>query len=140
MERNSPGALRAPDAFGARGTMDHHVTLSSCSLYITRVCSLAAVLRPSRCCGRRLTTRPPAAPAPPAPPAPLPLFSACESVAILRQAMRVCSLAAVLRPLAAPPAPLSAAFGRTSVLPSPASLAGDDASAARYTPTDAGFE
>jgi hypothetical protein len=140
MERNSPGALRAPDAFGARGTLDHHVTLSSCSLYITRVCSLAAVLRPSRCCGLRpqhpsaaapLTTRPPAAPAPLAP---LPLFSACESVAILRQAMRVCSLAAVLRPLAAPPAPLSAAFGRTSVLPSPASLAGDDASAALLYP------
>jgi hypothetical protein len=60
--------------------------------------------------------------------------------------MRVCSLAAVLRPSAAaplaarppaapaPPAPLSAAFGRTAVLPNPASLAGDDASAARYTP------
>ncbi len=34
----------------------------------------------------------------------------------------------------APPAPLSAFFGRTAVLPNPASLAGDDASAARYTP------
>jgi hypothetical protein len=34
----------------------------------------------------------------------------------------------------APPAPLSAAFGRTALLPNPASLAGDDASAARYTP------
>jgi hypothetical protein len=32
------------------------------------------------------------------------------------------------------PMPLSAAFGRTAVLPNPASLAGDDASAARYTP------
>jgi len=60
--------------------------------------------------------------------------------------MRVCSLAAVLRPSAAaplaarppaapaPPAPLSASLGRTLVLPNPASLAGDDASAARYTP------
>ena len=54
--------------------------------------------------------------------------------------MRVCSLAEVLRPsaaasLAAPPAPLSASFGRTAVLPNPASLVGDDASpAARYTP------
>jgi hypothetical protein len=50
--------------------------------------------------------------------------------------MRVCSLAAVLRPSAAPAprAPLSASFGRTAVLPNPASLAGDDASAARYTP------
>jgi hypothetical protein len=78
--------------------------------------------------------------------APLSLFSACEFVAVLLQVMRVCSLAAVLRssaaaplaarPLAAlaPPAPLSAAFGRTAVLPNSASLAGDDASAARYTP------
>jgi hypothetical protein len=41
-------------------------------------------------------------------------------------------MAAVL--LAAPPAPLSAAFGRTAVLPNPASLACDDASAARYIP------
>ncbi len=43
MERNSSGALRAPGAFGARDTSDHHIILSSCSLYITRVCSLAAV-------------------------------------------------------------------------------------------------
>jgi hypothetical protein len=42
--------------------------------------------------------------------------------------------ASAAAPLAAPPAPLSAAFGRTAVLPNPASLAGDDASAARYTP------
>jgi hypothetical protein len=55
--------------------------------------------------------------------------------------MRVCSLAPVLRPsvlrpsvLRPSPAPLSAAFGRTAVLPNPASLAGDDASAACYTP------
>jgi hypothetical protein len=34
----------------------------------------------------------------------------------------------------APPAPLSASFGCTAMLPNPASLAGDDASAARYTP------
>ena len=34
----------------------------------------------------------------------------------------------------APPAPLSAPFGRTAMLPNPASLASDDASAARYTP------
>ena len=94
MERNSSGALRAPGAFGARDTSDHHIILSSCSLYITRVCSLAAVLLPSA--AAPLTTRPPAAPA--------------------------------------PPAPLSADFGRTAVLPNPASLAGDDASAARYTP------
>jgi hypothetical protein len=39
----------------------------------------------------------------------------------------------------APPAPLSAAFGRTAVLPNPASLAGDDASAARIPPKAAGF-
>ena len=116
MERNSSGALRAPGAFGASGTSDPHATLSSCSLHITHVCSLAAVLRP---------------PAAPAPPAPLPLFSACKSVAVLGQAMRVCSLAAVLRPSAAaplaarppaapaPPAPLSAAFGHTAVLPKP---------------------
>ena len=82
----------------------------------------------------------------PAPPAPLPLFSACEFVAVLYQAMRVCWLAAVLRPSAAaplaarppaapaPPAPRCASFGRTAMLPNPASLAGDDASAARYTP------
>jgi hypothetical protein len=43
MERNSPGA------FGASGTSDSYATLQLCSLYITgtRVCSLAAVLRPS---------------------------------------------------------------------------------------------
>ena len=41
MERNSPGAE------GASGTSDHHATNEICSLYITRVCSLAAVLRPS---------------------------------------------------------------------------------------------
>jgi hypothetical protein len=45
---------------------------------------------------------------------------------------------AVLVPAPPGPAPLSAAFGRTqaaaAVLPNPASLAGDDASAARYTP------
>ncbi len=34
----------------------------------------------------------------------------------------------------APPAPLCASFGRTAVLLNPASLAGDDAPAARYTP------
>ena len=43
MERNSSGALRAPGAFGAIGTSDHHAILSSCLLCITRVCSLAAV-------------------------------------------------------------------------------------------------
>jgi hypothetical protein len=132
MERNSPGALRAPGAFGASGTSDHHATISSCSLHITHVCWLPAVL-PSA--AAPLTTRPPAAPAPPAP---LPLFSACESVAVLWQATRVCLLAAppAARPPAAPapPAPLSAAFGRTALLPNPASLAGDDASATRYTP------
>ena len=80
-----------------------------------------------------------------APPAPLQPFSACLSVAVTLQAMRVCLLAAALRPSAAaplaarppaapaPPAPLGASFGRTAILPNPASLAGDDASAARYT-------
>ncbi len=43
MERNSPSA----GAEGASGTSDHHATNEICSLYITRVCSLAAVLRPS---------------------------------------------------------------------------------------------
>ena len=43
MERNSSGALRAPGAFGATGTSDHHAILSSCVLHVTRVCSLAAV-------------------------------------------------------------------------------------------------
>ena len=67
MERNSSGALRAPGAFGASGTSDPHATLQicQCSLYITHVCSLAAVLRPSA--AAPLTTRPAAAPAPPAP-------------------------------------------------------------------------
>ncbi len=78
MERNLSGALRAPDAFGANGTSDPHAILSICSLYITRVCSLTAELRPSA--AAPLTTRPAAAPAPPAP---LQLFSACESVAVL---------------------------------------------------------
>ena len=45
--RNSAGALRAPGAFGARGTSAPHAMLSSCPLHVTRVCSLAAVLRPS---------------------------------------------------------------------------------------------
>jgi hypothetical protein len=72
MERNSSGALRTPGAFGASGTSDPHAILSSCSLYITHVCWLAAVLRPSGAAAEaRLTTRPPAAPAPPAL---LPLF------------------------------------------------------------------
>ena len=146
MERNSPGALHAPGAFGASDTSDPHASLYICSLYITHVCSLAAVLRPSA--AAPLTTA-----AAPAPPAPRQLFSACESVAVLWQAMRVCSLAPLAaRPPSpaapAPPAPLSASFGRTAVLPNPASLAGDDAAAARYTPhgralyppTDAGFE
>ena len=91
MERNSSGA---PGAFGASGTSDPHATLSSCSLHITHVCSLAAVLRPSA--AAPLAARPPAAPA--------------------------------------PPAPLCASVGRTAVLLNPASLASDDASAARYTP------
>jgi hypothetical protein len=47
MERNSSGALRAPGAFGASGTSDPHAIISSCSLHITHVCWLAAVLRPS---------------------------------------------------------------------------------------------
>ncbi len=94
MEGNSSGARSAPGAFGAIGTSDPHAILSSNLLYITHVSWLPAMLRPS-VLRPKLTTRPPAAPAPPAP---QPLFSACESVAVLRQAMRVCSLAAVLRP------------------------------------------
>jgi hypothetical protein len=108
------------------------VIISSCSLHITHVCWLAAVLRPA---------------------ALLQAMRVCSLAAVLRpaallQAMRVCSLAAVLRPKAAaplaarppaapaPPAPLSVAFGRTAVLPgpNPASVAGDDALAARYSP------
>ena len=34
-------------AFGARGTSAPHAMLSSCAFHVTRVCSLAAVLRPS---------------------------------------------------------------------------------------------
>jgi hypothetical protein len=105
MERNSSGALRAPGAFGARGTSDPHATLSSCSLNIDDHARLVAprgaaawvlrrwVLGPAA--AAPLTTRPAAAPAPP-PPAPLPLFSACEFVAVLLQAVRVCLLSAVL--------------------------------------------
>ena len=66
--------------------------------------------------------------------------AACESVAAASHA-RLLAGAAAEAPLAArrpaapaPPAPLSAALGRTAMLPNPASLAGDDASAARYTP------
>jgi hypothetical protein len=83
MERNSSGALRrgAPGAFGASGTSDLHATISSCSLHITHVCWLPAVLRPQASVAAPLTTRPPAAPAPPAP---LPLFSTCAYVAVLR--------------------------------------------------------
>jgi hypothetical protein len=60
-----------------------------------------------------------------------------ESVTVLLQAVRLCSCdtrSKAAAPLAAPPPPLRAAFGRTAVLPNPASLAGDDASAGRYTP------
>ncbi len=97
MERNSSGA------FGANGKSDHYAILSSCSLHITHVCWLPAVLRPSVL---RPSAAAPLAPAAPAPPAPVALFSACGSVAILWQPMRVCSLAAVMRPSAAA-APLS---------------------------------
>ena len=45
--RNSAGALHAPRAFGAGGTSAPHAMLSSCPLHVTRVCSFAAVLRPS---------------------------------------------------------------------------------------------
>ena len=45
--RNSAGALHASQAFGARGTSAPHAMFSSCALRVTRVCSLAAVLRPS---------------------------------------------------------------------------------------------
>jgi hypothetical protein len=57
-------------AFGASGTSAPHAMFSSCALPVTRVCSLAAVLRPS-CCGLRpqrpLAARPSAALAPSAP-------------------------------------------------------------------------
>jgi hypothetical protein len=50
MERNSPGALRQARYEGASGASDHHdhATISSCPprAYITRGCSLTAVLRP----------------------------------------------------------------------------------------------
>ncbi len=89
-----------------------------------------------------VATRPPAAPAPQAP---LPLFSACdsESVAVtatvLRQAMRVCSLAAVLTgrlPFGRSTCGGASGASQRGLRPhcNPASFAGDDASAARYTP------
>jgi hypothetical protein len=88
---------------------------SSGALCIAHVRWLPVVLRPSA--AAPLTTRPPAAPAKIlAPLAPLPLFSACESVgssvAVLRPAMRVCSLAAVLRPSCC--GLRAAAFGRST--------------------------
>ena len=47
MERNSSGALRAPGAFGATGTSDHHAILSSCLLCITGASGATRrVLRP----------------------------------------------------------------------------------------------
>jgi hypothetical protein len=65
-----------------------------------------------------------------------PCASACED-----SSQRCCGLRPPAAPLAArppatpaPPAPLSAALGRHAALPNPASLAGEDASAARYTP------
>jgi hypothetical protein len=64
MERNSSGALRAPSAFGAIGTSDHHVTLSGRAPHITHVFRLAAALRLRPSAAAPLTTRPPAAPAP----------------------------------------------------------------------------
>ncbi len=45
--RNSAGTLRAPSALGARNTSAPHAMFSSCAIQVTRVCSLAAVLRPS---------------------------------------------------------------------------------------------
>ena len=109
MERNSSGALRAAGAFGAIGTSDHHAILSSCLLCITRVCSVAAVLRPK-------TMRPPAAPARGAAATFLRML-VCRRYAASHARLLACSGAA--------------AFGHTAI---PASLAGDDASAARYTP------
>ena len=111
-------------------------------------CNYLELLAPHH--ARLLTTRPPAEPAPPAP---LLLFSACESVAVLRQAMRVCSLAAVLWPSAA--APLGgAASGRTGASGAALRVLRTHCDAAEsgfigrrrrlgralYPPTDAGFE
>ncbi len=47
MERNSSGARSAPCAFGSSGTSDPHAIISSCSLHITHVCWLGAMVRPS---------------------------------------------------------------------------------------------
>ncbi len=65
----------------------------------------------------------------------------CRRSVASRARLLARSGAAAAAPLAArppaapaPPAPLSAPFGRTALLLNPASLACDDASAARYTP------
>jgi hypothetical protein len=112
-------------AFGASGTSDphavHNAILSSCSLrvHITHVCLLRAVLRPK---------------------------AGASGASFTFLSMRVCrrSVASHARLLACSGAAAGtsggAASGRTAVLPNPASLACDDASAARLPPTDAGFE
>ena len=87
MERNFPGALRAPGAFGASGTSDPHAIISSCSLLVHHARLLAHSTAGDAASGRT-----------------------GASGAFLR------------------------VLGRTAMLPNPASLAGDDASAARYTP------
>jgi hypothetical protein len=72
METHSPGAPRAPGASGTSGISDPRALLSSCSLHITHVCGLPALLRPSESAAALPTTRPPAAPP----------FEACESSAV----------------------------------------------------------
>jgi hypothetical protein len=44
-KKGSSSAFGRSGAFGARGTSAPHAMFSSCALHVTRVCSLAAVLR-----------------------------------------------------------------------------------------------
>ncbi len=110
MERNSPGAFGARPLsgtfkFGAGGQR-HLGSLASCDSLTGKLLALVHYLRLLQVvrhgAAAEVTTRPPS----PAAPAPLPLFPACDSesvavrvtatVTVLRQAMRVCSRAAVL--------------------------------------------
>ena len=105
MERNSPGALSSTRAWRLR--LHWHIGSSCDSLELLALHHARLLCRSGAAAFGRstaasaaapLTMRPPAAPAPPAPLQP---FSACLSVAVTLQAMRVCSLAEVLRPSAA---------------------------------------
>ena len=130
--------LRAPGAFGASGTSDPHAIISSCSLLIHHARLLAHSTAGDAASGRAGASG-----------ASSTFLSmqvcrrsgASHARLLARSGAAVFGRTAAAAPLAAPAAPLSAAFGRTAVLPNPASLASDDASAARlvYPPTDAGF-